>query len=51
VFKPFCTGESRRPGNGLGLAIVSGIARAHGGRVGLDNRPGAGAPFWLEVPR
>lgn len=51
VFAPFCTGTSKRPGNGLGLAIVSGIARAHGGRAGLDNRPGHGATFWLEVPR
>lgn len=51
VFQPFCTGTSTRPGNGLGLAIVSGIARAHGGRAGLDNRPGEGATFWLEVPR
>ncbi len=50
VFLPFCTGSSRSPGNGLGLAIVSGIARAHGGVAGLDNRPGSGATFWLEVP-
>lgn len=51
VFAPFCTGRSARPGNGLGLAIVFGIARAHGGQAGLDNRPGSGATFWLEVPR
>lgn len=51
VFLPFSTSSSRTPGNGLGLAIVSGIARAHGGKAGLDNRPGAGATFWLEVPQ
>ncbi len=51
VFLPFCTGGSRAAGNGLGLAIVSGIARAHGGTTGLDNRPSSGATFWLEVPR
>lgn len=51
VFLPFRTGASPASGNGLGLAIVSGIARAHGGSAGLDNRPGAGATFWLEIPR
>ncbi len=51
VFLPFCTGSSPAPGSGLGLAIVSGIARAHGGAAGLDNRPGSGATFWVEVPR
>ncbi len=51
VFLPFCTGSSHTPGSGLGLAIVSGIARAHRGLAGLDNRPGSGATFWLEVPR
>lgn len=51
VFRPFITGATRSPGNGLGLAIVSGIARAHGGSAGLDNHPGTGATFWLRVPR
>ncbi|MBA2477810.1 MAG: HAMP domain-containing histidine kinase [Sporichthyaceae bacterium] len=51
VFRPFITGRTRSPGNGLGLAIVSGIARAHGGSAGVDNRPGAGATFWVRVPR
>lgn len=51
VFLPFCTGSSGTPGNGLGLPIVAGIARAHGGAAGLDNRPNSGATFWLEVPR
>lgn len=51
VFRPFVTASTPSPGNGLGLAIVSGIARAHGGSAGLDNRPGIGATFWLRVPR
>ncbi len=40
-----------RGGTGLGLAIVSLIADAHGGEVGLRNRPEGGADVWLAVPR
>ena len=35
---------------GLGLAIVRAIAEAHGGRVELDSREGAGSTFTLIVP-
>ncbi|WP_030994712.1 sensor histidine kinase [Streptomyces sp. NRRL F-5630] len=38
------------PGSGLGLAIASAIATAHGGRLTLDNRPGAGCVFRLVLP-
>lgn len=37
-------------GSGLGLAIVKGIAVAHKGSVGVESA-GAGAQFWLELPR
>jgi two-component system OmpR family sensor kinase len=44
--------DSRRrsEGAGLGLAIVRAIAEAHGGRVRLSSRPGAGATFTLVLP-
>ena len=51
VFEPFNTRSSRRGGMGLGLAIVQGIARAHGGESGVVNRPGRGATFWIRIPR
>ncbi len=50
LFRPFNRGRTRSPGSGLGLAIVRGIAEAHGGAAGVDNRPGDGATFWIEVP-
>jgi signal transduction histidine kinase len=50
AFQPFFKGE-QSDGCGLGLAIVAGIAKAHGGAAGLDNRRGEGATFWLEIPR
>jgi two-component system sensor histidine kinase BaeS len=37
--------------SGLGLAIARAIAEAHRGRVGVENRVGGGATFWIEVPR
>jgi two-component system OmpR family sensor kinase len=40
----------RSDGAGLGLAIVSAIAEAHGGRVELDSRAGHGATFTLIIP-
>jgi signal transduction histidine kinase len=50
VFQAFFTAK-RSMGSGLGLCVVSGIARAHGGIAGVDNRPGQGATFWIEIPR
>jgi two-component system, NtrC family, sensor histidine kinase KinB len=36
-------------GSGLGLFIARGIVQAHGGQVGLESKPGAGATFWFTV--
>ncbi len=36
---------------GLGLSIVKAVIAQHGGTVGCDSTPGAGACFWLELPR
>ncbi|WP_380168761.1 sensor histidine kinase [Jannaschia sp. R86511] len=44
------TGETRDSGTGLGLAIVQAIAVGHGGHVLLENAPGAGATFVLDLP-
>jgi two-component system OmpR family sensor kinase len=39
-----------RQGAGLGLAIVTAIARAHGGRAELDGAAAPGATFSITVP-
>lgn len=45
------SGRARADGGaGLGLAIVSAIARAHGGRAAAANRPDGGAVVTLELP-
>lgn len=39
-----------RRGSGVGLALVKHIAEAHGGRVTVESRPGAGSRFSLFLP-
>lgn len=50
IFEPFTSGD---PGNGtgLGLYIVSEIARAHGGQLSLLPDTGDGTVFRLQLPR
>lgn len=42
--------DLRKPGAGLGLALVEHIAQGHGGRVLLDSEPGSGCVFSIQVP-
>ena len=37
-------------GNGLGLALVKQLVSAHGGRVTVASRPGAGSAFTIHLP-
>lgn len=44
------TDGNEQYGIGLGLYLVKRITEAHGGRVGVDDRPDGGAIFWMELP-
>lgn len=37
-------------GAGLGLSVVKAIVEAHGGEVGVEDRPGGGSLFWFTLP-
>jgi signal transduction histidine kinase len=53
IFERFTRGHganNRYRGAGLGLSIVQSIAIAHGGRVELESRLGAGATFTIVIP-
>jgi PAS domain S-box-containing protein len=48
IFDPFYT--TKAAGHGLGLAIVHGIARSHGGEVRVSSAPGLGTTFEVLLP-
>lgn len=50
AFRQFTRGTSRLGGSGLGLAVVRGIAQAHGGDVSYQHSPGD-SMFRISLPR
>jgi two-component system sensor histidine kinase HydH len=48
IFEPFTSG--RPSGSGLGLAVCSGIVRAHGGEILVRPREGGGSEFSVVLP-
>ncbi len=53
LFKPFSQTDNATTrqfgGSGLGLSIVSSLAKLLGGDVGVDSTPGQGSRFWFRV--
>lgn len=53
IFERFWRGQgaTRISGSGIGLAIAAELARAHGGELTADSRPGQGSRLTLRLPR
>ena len=51
IFEPFFTTREGGRGTGLGLAVVQGIVKRHGGSVVCESPAGCGARFVVCLPR
>lgn len=49
IFERFHRADRRGGGSGLGLAIVKSVIEAHGGKVTLDDAPGGGSIFSIQI--
>jgi len=47
---PHADDSISKAGAGLGLSVVKAIVLAHGGQLGVDDRPGGGSIFWFTLP-
>ncbi|HMA16975.1 MAG TPA: PAS domain S-box protein, partial [Thermoanaerobaculia bacterium] len=50
IFEPFFSTKGKEQGSGLGLAVVYGVAKTHGGFVDVESKPGDGSRFSIYLP-
>jgi len=50
IFEPFFTTRDVGKGKGLGLTVAYDIVTAHGGTIEVEDTPGGGATFVLQLP-
>ncbi len=50
IFEPFYSTKNKTSGVGLGLSVVYGIIKNHGGTIQVQSKAGEGTTFFIEFP-